>query len=45
MLLPVDRKLVGYFDSKQYKNEVKKAKLKMKFSVDRDCVKKKMGTT
>ncbi len=42
MLLPVDKKLEGYFDSKQYKNEVKKAKLKMNFSVDWNCVEKKM---
>jgi len=44
MLLPVDKKLEGYFDSKQYKNELKKARQKTDFSIDWDCVRKKIRT-
>jgi hypothetical protein len=43
MIFPIDQKLSAYFSSKKYKQEVKKAKKKLKFSVDWDCVKTKLN--
>jgi len=45
MLLPIDKNLERYFDSKKYKNQVKEAKEKLSFSIDWDCFKKKMENT
>jgi len=42
MLLPIDKRLDRYFDSKKYKKEVKKAKKELIFSIDWECFKKKM---
>jgi hypothetical protein len=44
MLLPFDKKLESYFNSKKYKDEVKKAREKADFSIDWECVRKKIRT-
>jgi hypothetical protein len=42
MFLPLDKRLKRYFDSKEYKKEVKEAKKDLSFTIDWECFKKKM---
>jgi hypothetical protein len=42
MLLPIDKNLERYFDSKKYKNQVKEARKKLSFSIDWECFKRKI---
>lgn len=42
MLLPINKEWEDYFNSRKYRQEVKKAKKRLKYSVDWDCFKKKM---
>ncbi len=42
MVLPIDKKLESFLNSKRYKQKVKEAKKEMSFSVDWECFKSKM---
>jgi uncharacterized iron-regulated protein len=39
---PLNQTLKDYFDSKKYKEKVKEAERKLKFSIDWECYKNKM---